>query len=98
MEYEVECQPEYQAGYQPEGRARRLIPSLDTRNDTRQSAPFEVGLIFIISLHKFLVGKYVKIHKIDHVTRFLCFDWLECRITLQCDTALVITLSVLVLH
>ena len=37
----------------------------DTRVDTRQSAPFEVGLIFNISFHKFLVQKYVKIHKID---------------------------------
>ena len=37
----------------------------DTKVDTRQSAPFEVGLIFIISLHKFLVERYVKLHKID---------------------------------
>ena len=36
----------------------------DTRVDTRQSDPFEVGLIFLISLHKYLVEKYVKIHKI----------------------------------
>ena len=38
------------------------------RVDTRQSSPFEVDLIFIIiyvSLHKFLVEKYVKIHKIN---------------------------------
>ena len=34
----------------------------------------------------------------DHVTRFLCSDWLKCCITLQCDTALVITLSVWVHH
>ena len=44
-------------------------PKADTWPDmkvhTRQSAPFEVGLIFIISLHKFLVEKYVKIYKID---------------------------------
>ena len=36
----------------------------DTRVDT-PCAPFEVGYIFIISLHKFLVEKYVKIHKIE---------------------------------
>ena len=29
----------------------------------------------------------------DHMTRFLCSDSLKCHITLQCDTALVITLS-----
>ena len=34
----------------------------------------------------------------DHVTIFLCSDWLKCRITLQCDTALVITLSVSALN
>ena len=34
-----------------------LLPDVDIS--------FEVGLIFIISLHKFLVEKYVKIHKID---------------------------------
>ena len=34
----------------------------------------------------------------DQVTKFLCSDWLECRITLQCDTALVIILSVPALH
>ena len=66
-----------------------------------RARPCEVYLIFIISLHKCLVEKYVKIHKIyviyfDHVTRFLCSDWLKC--SLQCDTALVITLSVSVLH
>ena len=37
----------------------------DTQVDTRQSAPFSVGLIFIIFLHKFLGDKYVKIHEID---------------------------------
>ena len=31
---------------------------------------YEVGLIFIISLHKFLVEKYVKIHKIDRCYLF----------------------------
>ena len=35
----------------------------DMRVDTRQSAPFEVDLIFIISLHKFRGKKFVKIHK-----------------------------------
>ena len=39
--------------------------TIDTRVDTRQSAAFKVGLIFIISLHKCLVEKYVKIYKID---------------------------------
>ena len=76
----------------------------DTRVDTRQSAPFSVGLIFIISLHKFLVEKYVKYTRLinviyfDHMTRFPCSDWLKCCITLQCDMALVITLSVSALH
>ena len=37
----------------------------DTRVDTQQGVPFKVGLIFIVSLHKFLGEKYVKIHKID---------------------------------
>ena len=62
------------------------------RLDTRQSAPCKVGLIFIISLHKYLVEKYVIMHKIDqcYLTRLLCFDWLKCCITLQCDTALVL--------
>ena len=88
-QYEVEYQPKYQAGYQPA-----------TRVDTIQSGPFKVGLILIISLHKYLVEKYVIMHKIDrcYLTRLLCFDWLKCCITLQCDTALVIILSVLALH
>ena len=47
------------------------------------------------------MSKYTKLINVicfDHVTRFLCSDWLKCRITHQCDMALVITLSVLVLH
>ena len=61
----------------------------DTRVDTRQSAPFEVGLISSISLHKFLVKNILKYTKLidvicfDHMTRFLSSDWLQCRITLQ---------------
>ena len=34
----------------------------------------------------------------DHVTRSMCSDWLKCHITLECDTTLVITHSVSVLH
>ena len=47
------------------------------------------------------MSKYTRlIHVIcfDHLTRFLCFDWLKYHITLQCDMALVITLSVTALH
>ena len=47
------------------------------------------------------MSKYTRLIAVidfDHVTKFLCSDWLECRIILQCDTALVITLSVLALH
>ena len=49
----------------PVGRPKADIQP-DMRVNTRQSAPFEVGLIIsIISLHTSLVEKYVKIHKID---------------------------------
>ena len=47
------------------------------------------------------MSKYTKLIDVsyfDHVTRFPCSDWLKCCITLQSDTALVITLSVSVLH
>ena len=106
-EYEVKYQPSYQAGYQPEGRAaRRLRPSLIRGLILNRVLPFEVGLIFIISLHNFfLVEKYmskstrlINVIYFDHVTRFLCSDGLKYRITLECDTALVITLSVSALH
>ena len=47
------------------------------------------------------MSKYTKLIDFiyfNHMTRFLCSDWLKCCITLQCDTALVITLSVSALH
>ena len=47
------------------------------------------------------MSKYTRLIDVlcfDHVTRLQGFDWLKCRITLQCDMALVITLSVSVLH
>ena len=47
------------------------------------------------------MSKYTRLINViyfDHVTRVLCSDWLKCRITLQCDIALVVTLSVSVLH
>ena len=47
------------------------------------------------------MSKYTKLIDVvyfDHVTILLCSDWLNCTIMLQCDTALVIILSVLELH
>ena len=47
------------------------------------------------------MSKYTRLINViyfDHVTRFLCSNSLKCHITLQCDTALVITLSVSVLN
>ena len=46
------------------------------------------------------MSKYTRLINViyfDHMTRFLCSDWLKCCMTLHCDTALVITLSVSVL-
>ena len=51
--------------------------------------------------YNYLVGKYTRLIDViyfDHVTRFLCSVWLKCRITLQCDTVLVIILSISELH
>ena len=50
----------------------------DMRVNTRQSAPFKVDLVFIMSLHTFLVEKYVKIHKIS-----------RCYLLGSCDHILV---------
>ena len=47
------------------------------------------------------MSKYTRLYDVfcfDHVTKFLRSDWLKCRIALQCDAALVITLSVAALH
>ena len=47
------------------------------------------------------MSKYTRLIAVicfDHIDRFLSSDWLKCHITLQCDTTLVITLSVLALH
>ena len=74
--YKVKYQPEYQAGYQPEG------PKADTQPEMSVDT-LQVGLKFIISVHKSLVenmSKYTRLINVicfDHMTRFLCFDWLK---------------------
>ena len=54
----------YQAGYQPEDRARRLIPSLTRGLILNRVLPSRL-VLYLLSLHKFLVEVYVKTHKID---------------------------------
>ena len=97
----LEREYEYEVEYQPElyGPSPQADTQPDTRADTRQSAPFEVGLILLYLILN--MSKYTRLINViyfDHVTRFLCSDWLKCHITLQCDTVLVITLSVSALH
>ena len=44
------------------------------------------------STHRYNMSKDTRLINVicfDHVTRFLCSDWLKCRVTLECDTALV---------
>ena len=63
--------------------------------DIRQSATSEVGFVFIIpSSIQIDFFQYIQVLP----SRFGLYHTPVCRITIQCDTALVITLSVSALH